>query len=88
MTALKLITIMLIKQYCVTYFGFFTKEITKSCDKGKWWLINIICIHSAARVNQFGKKDTCIEFLITVSRQDNKVKIKSNLKITWQRLQS
>ena len=33
MTVLKLITIMLIEHYCVTYFGFFTKEITKSCDE-------------------------------------------------------
>ena len=45
-------------------------------------------MHSAARVNQFEMKDTCIEFLINVSQQGNIVKIKMNLKINLQRLQS
>ena len=37
-------------------------------------------MYSAARVNKFEMKDTCIEFLITVSRQGNNVKIKLNLR--------
>ena len=45
-------------------------------------------MYSAARVNQFEMKDTCIEFVISVSRQGNNVMIKLNLKINLQRLQS
>ena len=37
-------------------------------------------MYSAARVNQFQMKDTCIEFVINVSRQGNNVKIKLNLR--------
>ena len=33
-------------------------------------------MHSAARVNQFEMKDTSIEFVINVPRQNNSVKIK------------
>ena len=40
-------------------------------------------MYSAARVNQFEMKDTCIEFVI---RQGNNVKIKLNLKMNLQRL--
>ena len=29
-------------------------------------------MYSAARVNQFGIKDTCFEFVINISRQGNK----------------
>ena len=43
---------------------------------------------SVARLNQFEMKDTCIEFVINVSPQGNNVKIKLNLKIKLQRLQS
>ena len=45
-------------------------------------------MYSAARVNQFEMKDTCFEFVINVLRQGNNVKIKYNLKINLQRLQS
>ena len=45
-------------------------------------------MYSAARGNQFEMKDTCFEFVINVSRQGNNVKIKLNLKINLQRLQS
>ena len=45
-------------------------------------------MYSAARVNQFGLKDMCFEFVINVSRQGNNVKMKLNLKINLQRLQS
>ena len=37
-------------------------------------------------MNEFEMKDTCIEFVITVSRQGNNVKIKLNLKINLPRL--
>ena len=43
-------------------------------------------MYSAARANQFEKKDKCIEFVINVSRQGDNVKIKLNLKIILQRL--
>ena len=45
-------------------------------------------MYSAARVNQFEMKDACFEFVINVLRQGNNVKIKYNLKINLQRLQS
>ena len=45
-------------------------------------------MYSAARVNQFEMKDTCLEFVISASRQGNNVKIKYNLKINMQRLKS
>ena len=45
-------------------------------------------MYSAARVNQLKMKDTCFEFVISVSRQGNNVKIKYNLKINLQILQS
>ena len=46
-------------------------------------------MYSAARVNQLKMKDTCFEFVISVSRQgNNNVKIKYNLKKNLQRLQS
>ena len=45
-------------------------------------------MYSAARVNQFEMKDMCFQFVINVSRQGNNVKIKYNLKINLQRLQS
>ena len=45
-------------------------------------------MYSAARVNQFEMKDACFEFVINVPRQGNNVKIKLNLKINLQRLQS
>ena len=45
-------------------------------------------MYSAARVDQFEMKVTCIEFVINVSRQGNNVKIKLNLNINLQRLQS
>ena len=45
-------------------------------------------MYAAARVNQFKMKDTCFEFVISVSRQGNNVKIKYNLKVNLQRLQS
>ena len=39
-------------------------------------------MYSTAWVNQFGIKDTCIEFVINnVSAQGNNVKIKLNLKV-------
>ena len=41
-------------------------------------------MYSAARVNQFEMKDTCIEFVI-VSSQGSKVKIKLHLNINLQR---
>ena len=41
---------------------------------------------SAASVNQFEMKGNCIEFVLNVSRQDNNVKMKLNLKINLQRL--
>ena len=40
-------------------------------------------MYSAARVNQFQKKDTCFEFVLNVSRQGNNVKIKLNLKMEF-----
>ena len=45
-------------------------------------------MYLAARVNQLEMKDACFEFVINVSRQGNNVKIKLNLKINLQRLQS
>ena len=45
-------------------------------------------MYPAASVNQFKMKDTCFEFVVSVSRQGNNVKIKYNLKINLQRLQS
>ena len=45
-------------------------------------------MYSAARVNQFEMEDTCFEFVINVSRQGNNVKIKYNLEISLQRMQS
>ena len=45
-------------------------------------------MYSAAKVNQFEMKDTSIEFVINISQQGNNVKIKLNLKINLQRLQS
>ena len=45
-------------------------------------------MYSKARVNQFEMKDNCIEFVINVSPQGNNVKVKLNLKINLQRLQS
>ena len=45
-------------------------------------------MHSVARVNQLEIKDKCIEFVITISQQDNNAKVKLNLKIKLQRLQS
>ena len=45
-------------------------------------------MYSAARVNQFELKDMCFEFVINVSQQGNNVKMKLNLKINLQRLQS
>ena len=45
-------------------------------------------MYSAARVNQFEIKDTCIEFEINVSWHGNNLKIKFTLKINVQRLQS
>ena len=45
-------------------------------------------MYSAARVNQFEMKDMCFQFVINVSRQGNNVKMKYNLKINLQRLQS
>ena len=44
-------------------------------------------MYSAARVNQFEMKYTCIEIKIYVSPQGNNVKIELNLKIHLQRLQ-
>ena len=41
-------------------------------------------MYSVARVNQLEIKDTCIEFVITISQQDNNAKIKLNLKIKLQ----
>ena len=43
-------------------------------------------MYSATRVNQFEMRDTC--FVINVVRQGNNVKIKYDLKINLQRLQS
>ena len=45
-------------------------------------------MYSATRVNQFEMKDMCFQFVINVSRQGNNVKIKYNLKINLQILQS
>ena len=45
-------------------------------------------MHSAAGEHGFEMKDKCIEFVINVSRQGKIVKIKLNLKINLQRLQS
>ena len=45
-------------------------------------------MYSGARVNQFEIKDTCIELVINVSLQENNEKIKLNLKINLQRLQT
>ena len=45
-------------------------------------------MYSATRVNQFEMKDTCFQIVINVSPQGNNVKIKYNLKINLQRLQS
>ena len=44
-------------------------------------------MYSAARVNQFQMEDTWFEFVVNVSREDNNVKIKLNLKINLQILQ-
>ena len=44
-------------------------------------------MYSAARVNQFDRKDTFYEFVINVSQQDNNGKIKLSLNINLQRLQ-
>ena len=38
-------------------------------------------MYSATRVSQFEMKGTCFQFVTNVSRQDNNVKIKYNLKI-------
>ena len=43
---------------------------------------------STARMDQVEMKDTCFEFVINVSQQGINVKIKLNLKINLQRLQS
>ena len=45
-------------------------------------------MYSATRVNQFEMKDTRFQFVINVSQQGNNVKMKYNLKINLQRLQS
>ena len=45
-------------------------------------------MYSATRVSQFEMKNTCFQFVTNVSRQGNDVKIKYNLKINLQRLQS
>ena len=45
-------------------------------------------MYLAAKGNHFKMKDTCFEFAISVSRQGNNMKIKYNLKINLQRLQS
>ena len=45
-------------------------------------------MYSAASVNEFEMEDTCFEFVINVSRQGNNVKIKYNLEISLQRMQS
>ena len=45
-------------------------------------------MYSATRVSQFEMKDTCFHFVINVARQGNNVKIKYDLKINLQRLQS
>ena len=37
-------------------------------------------MYSVARVNQFEMIETCIEFVIDISQQDNNAKIKLNLK--------
>ena len=41
-------------------------------------------MYSAARVNQFEMIETCIEFVIDISQQDNNAKIKINLKTKLQ----
>ena len=56
---------------------------TVLCGNNSVWEI----MYSATRVNQFEMKDTCFYFVIKISRQGN-VKIKYNLKINLQRLQS
>ena len=45
-------------------------------------------MYSAARGNEFEMKDACFEFVINVSWQGNNVKLKLNLKINLQRLES
>ena len=45
-------------------------------------------LYSAARMNHFEMKGKCFEFVNNVSRQGNNLKIKLNLKINLQRLQS
>ena len=45
-------------------------------------------MYSAARLNQFEMKVMCFVFVINVSQQGNNVKIKLNLKVNLQRLQS
>ena len=45
-------------------------------------------MYSGARLNQFEMEDTCFEFVINVSQQGNKVKIKLDLKINLKRLPS
>ena len=45
-------------------------------------------MYSATRGSQFEMKDTPFQFVTNVSRQGNNVKIKYNLKINLQRLQS
>ena len=45
-------------------------------------------MYSAAREKQFEMKGTCFEFVINVSQLSNNVKIKLNLKVNLQRLQS
>ena len=48
-------------------------------------MINIMCL--ATRV-KFEMKDMCFEFVMNVSRHGNNVKIKFNLEVNFQRLQS
>ena len=45
-------------------------------------------MYSDTKVDQFEMKDTCFQFVINASQQGNNVKMKYNLKIHWQRLQS
>ena len=45
-------------------------------------------MYSATRVNQYEMKGTCFQFVINVSQQGNDMKMKYNLKINLQRLQS
>ena len=45
-------------------------------------------MYSATRVNHFEMKDRCFHFVINASPQGNNVKIKYDLEINLQRLQS